>query len=577
MDFNTLKKRASKTDPDLPKYKLAILGDCATQHIATALRGTADLHGFTLDIFDSDYNQIFEQIIDDQSELYQFSPQSILLILCAEKLEASFMCLPERERVSFADNTIKTIQQYWSVISAKTSASVLQFNFAYYNDGVTGSFTLREPASFAYQLQKLNYLLSEAAVKHKNVLLVDVNGIQSLYGRNVFRDSKLYYLAKMPFSLEALPIIAQRTVDVLEALRGHEKKCVVLDLDNTLWGGAIGDDGIEGIQVGELGTGHAFTDFQLWLRELKKRGILLAVCSKNNEDTAREPFEKHPDMVLRMDDFAMFIANWEDKASNIIRIQQTLNIGMDSMVFLDDNPFEREQVRSAIREISVPDLPEDPALYLDILQSLNLFETVSYSSADNQRTEQYQQEAQRAVMKATYSSYDEYLESLDMHAVSAPFDKFYFPRIAQLTQRSNQFNLRTVRYTEGQIQEIADDTTHITRYYSLRDKIGDYGLIGVVILDKLPDNNLFISELLMSCRVLKRGMEEFIINNIIKMAEENGSSRVFAEYIETPKNGMVAEFYQRMGFAKVGTKFYADISTFKTCKTSIKEENYDHK
>ncbi len=575
IDFQALKKSAKNITAEMPIYKLAILGDCATQHISTALRGLAGLNGFALNIFDADYNQIFEQIIDDQSELYRFSPQSVLLIMCTEKLAASFMCLQESARAAFADNTIKTIQHYWDSISLKTSASILQFNFVYYNNGTTGSFALRESTSFSFQLQKLNYLLSEAAVNHKNVFLVDVNNIQSIYGRNMFGDSMLYYLAKMPFSLVALPIISQRTIDVIEALRGRTKKCVVLDLDNTLWGGIIGDDGMEGIQIGELGTGHAFTDFQLWLRELKNRGILLAVCSKNNEDIAREPFEKHPEMILRMDDFVMFIANWEDKASNIIRIQKTLNIGMDSLVFIDDNPFERDQVRSAIPEITVPELPEDPANYLAFLQNMNLFETVASSNIDNQRTDQYRMEAQRSAEQSSYVTYDEYLLSLDMHAVAAPFDKFYFPRIAQLTQRSNQFNLRTIRFTEAEIQELASSEAHMTRYYCLRDKIGDYGLIGVVILDKLPDQNLFISELLMSCRVLKRGMEEFIINDIISIARAIGSSYVYAEYIATPKNAMVSEFYDRMGFIRNGNQYLADISTFRACKTSIEGDCND--
>lgn len=571
-DFYALKKRSKIVDDGLSKYKLAILGDCATQHIAIALRGTANIHGFTLDVLDADYDQILEQIMEDQSDLYRFAPQAVLLIMCVEKLAESFKILPEESRAAFADNTIKTIRQYWETLSAKTTASILQFNFAYNNDGVMGSFALREPTSFAYQLQKLNYILSEAAAQFKNVFLIDVNGVQSECGRDTFCDDKLYYMAKMPISLESLPAVAQRTVDVLEALRGRAKKCVVLDLDNTLWGGVVGDDGLEGIQVGELGTGHAFTDFQHWLKELKKRGILLAVCSKNNEDIAKEPFEKHPEMVLRMDDISVFVANWEDKASNILRIQQTLNIGMDSIVFLDDNPFERDQVRSMISELSVPDLPEDPALYVRTLRNMNLFETASYSNVDSQRTDQYRQEAERTMILSNYGSYEDYLKALDMRAVAAPFDKFHYPRIAQLTQRSNQFNLRTVRYTEGQIQEIANDEAHITRYYSLKDKFGDYGLISVVILDKQPDNDLFISEWLMSCRVLKRGMEEFVINDIINIAKKNGSNRVIGEYIKTPKNAMVADLYERMGFIRNETKFYADIATFGNLTTTIQEE-----
>ena len=214
----------------------------------------------------------------------------------------------------------------------------------------------------------------------------------------------------------------------------------------------------------------------------------------------------------------MFVANWEDKASDIRRIQQTLNIGMDSMVFLDDNPFERNLVRSMIPELTVPELPEDPALYVSYLQDLNLFETASYSQDDAKRTKQYQEEAERATLQASFGSYDDYLAGLGMVATAKPFDPFHYPRIAQLTQRSNQFNLCTVRYTETQIEALAASGDHITRYYTLRDKFGDYGLISVVVMDKQPESTLFISEWLMSCRVLKRGMEEFIINDLVSLA-----------------------------------------------------------
>ena len=572
VDFASLRKNAKIKDPTFPQYKLAILGDCATQHLTTALKGTAHLQKFQLNVFDADYDQIYAQIMDSKSEMYAFEADSILIVMCVEKLQEAFVATPVQERQNFANDMLKTIRQYWDMVSAHTSASILQFNFTYYNDGVMGSYALRESSSFSYQLQKLNYLLSDAASALKNVFLIDVNGIQSVFGRNIFLDDKLYYMAKMPFSLDVLPTVAARAVDVIDALRGRVKKCVVLDLDNTLWGGVIGDDGLEGIEIGELGTGHAFSGFQQWLKELKNRGILLAVCSKNNEDTAKEPFEKHPEMVLHLNDFAMFVANWEDKASNILRIQQTLNIGMDSLVFLDDNPFEREQVRSMIPAITIPDFPEDPALYLQYLRSLNLFETAACSSADGQRTNQYQQEAKRATMMSAYGSYEDYLKALDMRAVAMPFDSFHYPRIAQLTQRSNQFNLRTVRYTEVQIQALAGSDAHITRYYTLKDKFGDYGLVSVVILDKQPEQTLFISEWLMSCRVLKRSMEEFIINDILNVAKENSCTRVVGEYIKTPKNAMVADIYKRMGFEQDGTQYFADVPAFQNKTTWIVEE-----
>lgn len=571
-DFNTLKKAARKAEPGSAAYKLAVIGNCATQHIATAIKGEAFLRGLPIDVFDADYDQIDAQTMDAGSELYGFAPNAVLLIMCTEKLYEGFCAVPAEKRTSFADDTAARIKMYWALMSEKMQTNILQFSFAYLNDGAMGNYALREPCSFAYQLTRLNFLLCQAAAEVKGVFLVDINTVQYRLGAAHFKDDKLYYVAKMPFSLEALPLLAEQTVNMITALRGCIKKCVILDLDNTLWGGVIGDDGLDGIEIGELGTGHAFSELQLYLKELKKRGIILAVCSKNDEFTAKLPFEKHPEMVLRLDDFAVFVANWQDKASNIRFIQQTLNIGMDSIVFLDDNPFERGVVRSLIPDITVPDLPDDPALYLSYIRSLDLFETASFSSADADRTEQYRQEADRSALVAKFESYDEYLRALEMSAQAAPFDKFHYPRIAQLTQRSNQFNLRTVRYTESEIESVANDDNHITRYYCLHDKYGDYGLISVVIMDRRDDNSLFISEWLMSCRVLKRGMEEFIVNDIIRTARQSGCKKVIGEYIPSPKNAMVADLYERMGFEKSGGYYIADAATYKMHKTNITEE-----
>lgn len=445
--------------------------------------------------------------------------------MCTEKLQEAFYDRPPEARASFAEDTYARIRQIWSRIGSRIPATVLQCNFPLIDDGVFGQFGNKTEQSFLFQQRKLNYLLMQGCQEAKNTFLIDLDALQTALGRSTFADPKLYYVAKMPISLAALPAAAKLVVDVVRSLQGAVKKCLVLDLDNTLWGGVIGDDGLSGIQIGELGTGHAFSDFQKWLKELKNRGILLTVCSKNNEDTAKEPFEKHPEMVLRLEDFSMFVANWEDKARNIRTIQQALNIGMDSMVFLDDNPFERELVRTMIPEITVPELPEDPALYLQYLRGLDLFETASYSREDAGRTEQYREKAQRAAFEAAFQSYDDYLEALQMRASAAAFDPFHYPRIAQLTQRSNQFNLRTVRYTEAEIEALAQDDSRIGLYFTLKDKFGDHGLISVVVLEKQPEDTLFISEWLMSCRVLKRGMEEFIVDKILSVAAQQGFRR----------------------------------------------------
>lgn len=571
--FQQLKK-LSKTDASaLPQYSLAVLGDCATQHLATALRGYGVSVGIRLNVFDADYDQIDAQVMAPDSELYRFAPQGVLLQMCTEKLQEAFYDCPPEARASFAEDTYARIRQIWSRIGSRIPATVLQCNFPLIDDGVFGQFGNKTEQSFLFQQRKLNYLLMQGCQEAKNTFLIDLDALQTALGRSTFADPKLYYVAKMPISLAALPAAAKLVVDVVRSLQGAVKKCLVLDLDNTLWGGVIGDDGLSGIQIGELGTGHAFSDFQKWLKELKNRGILLTVCSKNNEDTAKEPFEKHPEMVLRLEDFSMFVANWEDKARNIRTIQQALNIGMDSMVFLDDNPFERELVRTMIPEITVPELPEDPALYLQYLRGLDLFETASYSREDAGRTEQYREKAQRAAFEAAFQSYDDYLEALQMRASAAAFDPFHYPRIAQLTQRSNQFNLRTVRYTEAEIEALAQDDSRIGLYFTLKDKFGDHGLISVVVLEKQPEDTLFISEWLMSCRVLKRGMEEFIVDKILSVAARQGFRRVVGEYIPTPKNAMVKDLYEQLGFSRLENgRFQAEVSGFPYHKTFITEE-----
>lgn len=570
--FKQLKKLAKTEISQFPRYKLAVMGDCATQHLATALRGYGIHTGLDLVVLDTDYNQIDAQVMDPGSELYEFAPNAVLIQMCTEKLYEAFCAAPLDRRASFAETMYSRIRGIWQQMNANTKCTILQCNFPLMDDGAFGQYGSKTMNSFLFQQRKLNFLLMQGCQEVKNVFLIDLDALQASCGRNTFSDPKLYYIAKMPISVDVLPAVAKAVVDQIQALRGIAKKCVVLDLDNTLWGGVIGDDGLSGIQIGELGLGHAFSDFQAWLKELKNRGMLLAVCSKNNEPAAKEPFEKHPEMVLRLEDISMFVANWEDKASNIRTIQKTLNIGMDSLVFLDDNPFERNLVRSMIPEITVPELPEDPALYLPYLRSLGLFEMASYSADDAGRTDQYRQQAERAVFEASFQSYDNYLEGLEMKAVATPFDAFHYPRIAQLTQRSNQFNLRTVRYTEAEIEAIAQDDSHICLYFMLKDKFGDHGLISVVILDRC-DDALFVSEWLMSCRVLKRGMEEFIVNRIMKTAADHGCRKVIGEYIPTPKNAMVKDLYEKMGFARVGeNRFEAATEGFQYHKTFITEE-----
>ena len=569
--FKELRKGAKKEVLG-KEIRLAILGNCATQFFAVAIKGYARLSEVNLNVYDADYNQIDAQLLEPSSEVYCFKPDVILLWLATDKLYEEFLDSSLEERKNFAEKYIAQIRWYWELISRNTNARMLQMNFTETDDKVLGHYSAKQDGTFIYQIRKLNYLLQEEMRMCKNVYPVDLLSVQIQLGQNRYYNASFYYSAKMSASTDALPYIAKAVTEVLRSMCGKIKKCVVLDLDNTLWGGVIGDDGMEHIEIGELGRGHVFTNFQRWLKQLKEYGIILAVCSKNNENIAREPFEKHEEMILRMEDISLFVANWNDKASNIRLIQETLNIGMDSIVFIDDNPFERNLVREAIPEVEVPELPEDPAEYLEFLQKCNYFDTITFSGDSSERTKQYQAEIKRKRAEENFDSIEGYLKSLEMVGEAKEFDEKHAARIAQLTQRSNQFNLRTIRYTEEEIGKIIESRDRMGIYYTLSDKYGEHGLVGVIILN-CDGESAFIDTWLMSCRVLKRGMEEFIINQMIEKIRKKGIKKLLAEYIPTAKNEMVRNIYLQMGFREVTENQYElYVEDYKTQEVFIKEK-----
>lgn len=541
--------RASKTaSAAAAGVKLAIAGDSSTQHLATAVRGYGALTGFRVEVYDAGYRQQAAEILDAQSELYRFGPDFVFLFISAQALYEAFTGLETQERKCFAD---RKASEYGNLIETllRHHCKCLINTVPEYNDMVYGSYGAKLPSSFIFQLRKLNLALMQMASESPGVFAVDLEYVAAQMGRERFFDDAMYARAGLAVSVNAIPYVARAIVDVLAASAGRVKKCVILDLDNTLWGGVIGEDGIENIQIGDLGAGKAYAEFQRWLLELKKRGILLAVVSKNDDEVARQPFTSHPDMRLHLDDFVAFIANWDSKADNIKALQERLGIGMDSMVFIDDSPFERQNVRSFIADIEVPEMPEDPAQYVPFLSGLNLFETASASEEDGNRTRQYQEESHRKESQSTYATYDEYLASLQMRASVYAFDDMRIPRIAQLSQRSNQFNLRTVRLSEDDIRGMLSDGRHICRCFELKDAFGDYGLVGYIILDRC-DDCLFISSLVLSCRILQRTMEAFVMNVIAEIASREGAERIVGEYIPTAKNVLVKDLYSKLGFTQ---------------------------
>lgn len=553
MTFKELKKNLKRDLTGLATIKVALVGDTATQFLATAIRGMGVERGYNIDLFEAEYNQVERQFMDPTSDLYRFDADYIVVFQSTHKLGEYHSQLPIDKQCRLADERVDFISAICQSTAFQTK-KIIYFNYPEIEDTVFGSYANKVESSLTYQVRKLNYELMRLSELYTNLFICDIVGIESKFGRNTFFDTGVYTNTEMVLSDEALPYVAGRVMDIVCAIKGQFKKCLILDLDNTIWGGVIGDDGLEGIQLGHgLGIGKAFTEFQMWVKKLKQRGIIICIASKNNEDTAKEPFEKHPDMVLKLDDIAVFQANWETKVDNIRTIQQILNIGFDSMVFLDDNPFERNMVRENIPGITVPELPENPEDYLEYLYSLNLFETASYSNLDKDRTKQYQVEAQRVSLSKTFTNEADFLKSLNMVSVVSGFTKFNIPRVAQLSQRSNQFNLRTVRYTDADIEALANDPEVIDLSFTLEDKFGNNGLIAVVIMKPQDKETLFVDTWFMSCRVLKRGMENFTLNIMVEAAQAKGYKRIIGEYLPTPKNSMVANHYPQLGFMPLGS------------------------
>lgn len=570
-------KKLAREELDAPKVKVALLGDTATQLLVTAIKGEAVDRKLSIDIYEGEYNQVERQLMDPTSELYAYDADVTIIFQSTHKygeyhssLSVEKQKLLAEERLAFVSSLCES-----PFFSQK---KIIYFNYPEIEDTIFGSYANKVESSFSYQVRKLNFELMNLSIQYPNLFICDIAGLQNVFGRRFMFAPNVYMTTEMVLSVNALPYVASRVVDIMAAIRGQFKKCLILDLDNTVWGGVIGDDGLEGIELGHgLGIGKAFTEFQMWVKKLKQRGIIICVASKNNEETAKEPFEKHPDMVLKLDDIAVFQANWETKVDNIRTIQSILNIGFDSMVFLDDNPFERNIVRDNIPGITVPELPDDPAMYLEYLYSLNLFETASYSDADKDRTKQYQVEAKRVSLSKTFTNEADFLKSLNMVSTVSGFTKFNTPRVAQLSQRSNQFNLRTVRYTEADIEVMAKDPDVIDLSFTLEDKFGDNGLIAVVIMKRQDAETLFVDTWFMSCRVLKRGMENFTLNTMVEYAKAKGYKRMIGEYIPTPKNKMVEMHYANLGFSPLEAsdqQYVLDLESYtpRECYITKREE-----
>ncbi len=537
MDFLALKRNLRKDYSHFKPFKLGLLSDAAPQFLAQALRGMSYEFQIDLQIYQATIGTIAQEI-NGYSGLYTAQCDGVLLYHSLQAIQTRFYKTELNKRSNFSSIFLEEFKIFIQKLGENKIRTVFVNLFSVEDDAVFGQFGLQTELSFRYQIQKINLGLSELACQNPAISLIQLP-------TNYF-DPKFYYSSQADISFEALPKVAKSFLQNLAARQGKVKKCVVIDLDNTIWGGIVGDDGWENLELGLLGRGKVFTDIQLWLKELKNRGILLAVCSKNEVQTAKEVFEKYPEMVLQLADIALFVANWQAKSENIKTIAQTLNIGLDSLVFLDDNAAERAQVKTVFPEMTVPDLPSDPSEWLLFLQNENLFETAAITAEDFDRTEKYRQETERKQESISFSNQDDFLKSLEMKAKALPIDAYTLPRVAQLLQRTNQFNLRSIRHSEAEIKAMIESERFIGFAISLQDKFGDEGIVSAVLLEQKEDA-LFVETWVMSCRVFERGLEKWALN---LMLDEGLKSRknIRAVYIPTTKNQYIKNLLPTLGF-----------------------------
>ncbi len=554
-DFVTQRKYARLLDK-LPKdglelrpLKLALLASSTTDHFAEILRLWLALEGFDADIFQPSFGQTAQSVLDPASDLYAFAPDMVWFFGNWRDVRIEVAPGAGRAEVDAAiEAAVAEAAGLWHALQRHAPALIVHNNADIPAMDVFGHLEANVPWSRRSLLRRYNLALADALPP--GVSLFDLEHVSSCWGKDRWTDSRYWYHSKHAFAFDAAGTLAFQFARLAGAAKGLAKKCLVLDLDNTLWGGVIGDDGMDGIKLGNGAAGEAFADFQDYARELKERGVILAVCSKNEDANAREPFEHHPAMRLRLDDIAVFRANWNNKADNIREIAETLNIGLDSVVFVDDNPAERSLVRDFLPMVTVPELPEDPALYAAALHRERLFETLSFSSEDRVRNDYYRANASRSELRHAYADLGEFQRSLTMVAAVGAIDSFHLPRAAQLINKSNQFHLTTTRYGDAAIKAMLEDPAWQGRHFSLKDRFGDNGLIAVVLLHRQGGDAL-VDTWVMSCRVLGRGMEEFIANDLVQTARAMGCRHLIGRYIPSKKNKLVAGLYPRLGFTLV--------------------------
>ncbi len=545
-----LKRRLLEEDTERIKKKIAVLGGSTTDDIVSVMELFLLDMGFECEFYQSEYNRYWQDAVFGNEELDSFAPDVVYIHTSVRNL--SFRPSPKssvEEIENALDGEIDKLEQAWNSLREKFHCPIIQNNFEYPYFRLMGNMDAWDRRGTVNFVTRLNTRLYDKAEKRQDLYINDINWLSSAYGLEKWSAPEYWYLYKYSLNTDAIPELSYQAASIVKALFGKNKKAFALDLDNTLWGGIVGDDGAENLEIGqETAEGMAYYEFQQYVKAHKNLGILLTVCSKNEEENALAGLS-HPEGALRPEDFTAVKANWLPKDKNIADIASELNILTESIVFADDNPAEREIVREQLKYTAVPEIGEVTD-YIRILDRSEFFETVSLSEDDLKRNEMYRANAERAKQKARFENYVDYLKSLDMTAEIGDFTPMYLQRITQLTNKSNQFNLTTKRYTVEQMEEVCRSDRYIRLYGRLKDKFGDNGVVSVVV-GEIKKVGLHIDLWLMSCRVLKRDMELAMLDSLVKACRERGISEIFGYYYPTAKNKMVAGLYESFGFEKL--------------------------
>lgn len=529
---------------------ILFMGNYTQDLIAKEFEKKCASAGFDADIHVTGFDQYRFEIINSEAETYKIKPDVIYLSIDLHTLieDISFSVDKTKDKQEIITGRINDTISLVRLLAEKLpSTQIFIDNFFYFRPSIMATLEYNSPVGFIHTAEIANSILFDNIREVSNVNIIDVKSMVMQYGSINLFDERMHYVAKNHWSFSGIQKLAGLYIRYLKAFKGKRKKCLVLDLDNTLWGGIIGDDGMENLQLSNDGPGKAFYDFQREILKLYHRGILLAINSKNTEEVALEAIEKHPYMVLKKEHFISMKINWQNKAQNIKAIAEEINIGMDSLVFLDDSGFEREVISSQFPEVLVPELPQEPSEYAQFLRKLDVFDFLSVTKDDFRRNEMYKANIKRDKLKDTVVDIEDFYYSLKMIATINTISSFHVPRIAQMTQKTNQFNLTTIRYTEAEIKQFMQSEKEDVYYLNLADKFGDNGIVGTAIIEK-DDSKADINSFIFSCRVLGRTAETAFLKYILNDLKKQGMKEVIGKYIPTKKNMPCKDFYKNHQF-----------------------------